>query len=259
MNSQETPNMKYETNYITNVIFRIDFPKILDLKEPTSKLQKKILDKFPIVNEINVDNFQFKVENRDLSTKKTSEDFAWEFVNKDNDKKVFIASEYAYIEFMKYINFEQFYEDIELVFKAFNEFYPVGIIRRVGLRYINEIEIEDGEALDWENLIHHSLYSLNREFIPNDVEDERLLRSMHLFEIKEDDYNLKFQLGLFNSEYPNPISKKEFVLDYDCSTKNVEKNEIFNVINEFHQIIKKWFERSIEDGLRSNLGVLNDS
>ncbi len=82
---------------------------------------------------------------------------------------------------------------------------------------------------------------------------------MHYLELKEEGYNLKFQFGLFNSEYPNPISRKEFVLDYDCSTnEETDILEIFDKAKEFNKKIHEWFEKSIQDGLRDIMGVVNN-
>lgn len=250
----EQKDMKYKHNHISNVIFRVDFPKILalELKEYTADFQKEIIKKFPIVKEISLDNLHFQIKDKDLSTEK-SEEFAWEFIDRENNKKVFVSSEFVYVEYLAYLNFEEFYKDIELVFNTLIELYPVEIATRVGLRYINQIELKEGSAFDWDNLIHPSLYKFNNEFFS---EEDKLARSMHLFEINEDNNILKFQFGLFNSEYPNKISKREFVLDYDCTTSNIEINDVFNTINQHHLIIKKWFEKSILNGLREELVVL---
>lgn len=145
---------------------------------------------------------------------------------------------------------------MKLIFETLADLYPIKIINRVGLRYINQIKIESGDPIDWNGLIHPSLFSVQREFISR---ENGLLRSMHYLELKEEGYNLKFQFGLFNSEYPNPISRKEFVLDYDCSTnEEIDISRIFVKANEFNKKIHEWFEKSIQDGLRDIMGVVNN-
>ena len=232
---------KYKHNYITNVVFRIDFPKILDLdlKEPTAEFQKIIIDKFPIVKELNLGTVQVKLGKDDAETTHEKE-LAWQFLNVKEDKKVFIASNHIFIEYLNksYINFEEFSADIELVLNAVMELYPVKIAERIGLRYINQIEIkDDNNAFDWSNLINPKLYELTQDFTSD---KDKILRSMHLLEIEENGHNLKFQFGLFNSDYSSPIRRKEFALDYDCSTlANIDISDVFPIVNEFHSIIKK--------------------
>jgi uncharacterized protein (TIGR04255 family) len=248
---------KYKSNYLTNVIFRVDFPKILDLdlKKPTAEFQKRIYKKYPLVKEIGIDSVELNFqEEGDVRTTK-EKGRAWEFSNKESTKKLFIAPDHFFIEYLEYEHFKELLKDIELIYDAFTELYHVEIAIRIGLRYINEIEIKEGYAFDWSNLINQSLYSLTRDFTSK---DEKVLRSMHLLEVLEKDYNLKFQFGFANSEYPNPIARKEFVLDYDCSTtQNTDISELIKIAKEFNLIIYNWFERSIEEDLRKKMEVLD--
>ena len=56
---------------------------------------------------------------------------------------------------------------------------------------------------------------------------------------------------MFNSEYPNVISKKEFLLDYDCVTiGELSVNQIINTTKKFHEIIYDLFEASIDEELK---------
>lgn len=248
----------YESNYITNVIFRVDFPKIieLDIREPTAEFQKKIVEKFPRVKPLKRGRVNFKIQSDEVKTG-TEEEDAWEFYNKENNKKVFLDSNHVSIEYFNhYTRFKEFLDDIKLVLKAIIDLYPVKIAERIGLRYINQIEMEGVDVYDWENLINKHLYSLTDEFTSS--EEDKVQRSMHLLEVNEDGNSFKFQFGLFNSDYPNTISRKEFVLDYDCSTTQPKDiSEVFDLAEEFNVIIYKWYEKSIEDGLRNEMGVLN--
>lgn len=247
----------YKSHFLTNVIFRVEFPKILELTEqkPPSKFQERISDKYPIVEEVKgeIQKYQFK---KALDYIETEKKVSWEFSNKEKTKRVFIDSDFVFVEHLKYEHFEDLFQDVKLIFESFKDLYPIKIINRVGLRYINQIRIESGDPIDWNSLIHPSLFSVQREFISR---ENSLLRSMHYLELKEEGYNLKFQFGLFNSEYPNPISRKEFVLDYECSTnEETDILEIFDKAKEFNKKIHEWFEKSIQDGLRDIMGVVNN-
>ncbi|MEN4007279.1 MAG: TIGR04255 family protein [Methanobacteriaceae archaeon] len=78
-----------------------------------------------------------------------------------------------------------------------------------------------------------------------------------IIEVREDDYLLRFQFGLYNTEYPSPIARKEFVLDYDCYIEGeIDILELFKRSDECNKIIYSWFERSIQDELRKEMGML---
>ncbi len=244
----------YKTNFLTNVVFKVDFPKILELNEqnPPAKLQEKIREKFPDLKEIKKQYIKFDTkltgENVEVKQEKT---ISWKFSNKEKTKNVFVDSEFIYLEYNKYTKFQEFLEDIKFIISIFFEIYPVKISKRIGLRYVNQIKLPEGDPLDWNGLINESLFDVTNRFID---EKDNLRRSMHSLEIKENEHNLRFQFGSFNSEYPNTIARKEFVLDYDCYT--VEETDITDVsikAKEFHEIISKWFEKSILDGLRDKM------
>ncbi|MEA3293395.1 MAG: TIGR04255 family protein [Euryarchaeota archaeon] len=255
MVDQQSKKRVYESHFLTNVVFRVDFPKILELSEqkPPSKFQEKISENYPIVNEVKGEFHKYQLK-QTLDFVETNEKISWDFSNKEKTKRVFIDSDFVFIEYLKYEHFDDLFQDVKLIFETLIDLYPVKITKRVGLRYINQIKIKSGDPIDWNGLIHPSLFSVSGDFISSEHE---LLRSMHYLELKEEGYNLKFQFGLFNSEYPNPISRKEFILDYDCSTnEEIDILEILDKAKEFNKKIHEWFEKSILDDLRDIMGVV---
>ena len=248
--SNKNLRKEYKKNFLTNVIFKLDFQKILELNEknPPSEFQKKIADKFPITNELRnkLLEFETKKETEDVSVKQ-ERTLSWEFMNKEKTKKVIVDSQFLIVEFLKYTTFEEFFQDIKFILGIFSELYCVKISKRIGLRYINQINIPSGDPLDWNLLINKDLFGLTKNFLSD---KDPILRSMHLLEVKQESYTLRFQFGLFNSEYPNPIARKEFVLDYDCfSVEEKETSDIFSRIEEYHAVIRNLFEKSIMENL----------
>lgn len=257
MAEEDTSERIYKSNFLTNVIFRVDFPKILglDKEKPPAEFQKQISDRFPISKEVAGGIFDLQAAPDAISFKqeKTVE---WDFFDKERTKKVHIASDFLYIEYYKFKNFGELKGDMRFIFETFIELYPVKIVSSIDLRFINQIRLDSGDPMDWENLIHPSLFSITKDFTSD--EDE-VLRSMHLLDINENENKLRFQFGIFNSEYPNPIARKEFILDYDCRiNEELETSEVYRKAEEFYGIIHKWFEKSIEDGLREIMGVVNN-
>jgi len=228
----------------------------LNEKQPPIKFQKKIIERFPIIKEVKGEIVQAGMKaGNELFISKTDK-VSWEFFNKDRTKKVFIDSNFIFVEYYKYKHFRELHDDMSLIFNTFIEQYPVKIINRIGLRYINEIHLPSGKPLDWIDLIHPSFHNITNEFIE---ESDKLIRLMHLLEIKEEKSTLRFSFGLFNSEYPSPIARKEFILDYDCSLQEeMEISGLFSIGKDFNNIIHKWFERSILEGLRDIMEVIKD-
>lgn len=239
-------NRQYKRNFLSSVLCRIDFPVILSLQQsPPAKFQEVVTNKFPFVNEDKkIGTLVYDVE-RDIGRKELLS--RWIFSDKEKNKKIFIQPDSLILEWNKYSKFEEFKEELEFIIKNFFEIHPVGIIKRIGLRYINQIVLDSGNPFEWKGLIHDKLIS-HLDFVVN---KEQLARSMHLIVTNYDDYSLSFQYGLFNSEYPSPIFRKEFTLDYDCYTREeVEEPEIIPTVSKFNEAITNLFEESILDDLR---------
>jgi uncharacterized protein (TIGR04255 family) len=141
---------------------------------------------------------------------------------------------------------------IDLIVSAIKKIYGDVLIKRTGLRYINNIRLE-GDTFQWAPFINPHLISL-LDFLP---EKRRMSRGMGRIEISEDRYNVHFQFGMFNPEYPNPIARKEFILDYDCYLKEeIDVTNVPKIIENLHKAEKEFFERSITDELRNVMGVI---
>ena len=243
----------YKYNYLTNVIFRLDFPEIKLNQTPPWNFINDLKEQFPIHDKIQGQSLELQIKDFKHTTR--SEDIvSWEFKDRRNEKRVVIDSNSLVFEHLKYRGFEDFYDNIKFIIDKVGSHYSLENINRLGLRYINQIDIKPPKKpLNWTGLIKKELTCLSDNFI-NDKNN--ISRSMQFLEMNGEDYRLRFQFGMYNSEYPNIISKKEFVLDYDCVTiTSIGLGDVVNTTKNFHEIIYNWYEMSIDDKLR---GMMSD-
>lgn len=243
---------KYSKNNLNEVIFQIRFSPLLSLytdkKDAASKFQDYILEKFPEVTfehnkkvKVNID-----VTGKTVESKTDDEFLTWIFSSegktvKLNGKELLLSYSGGI-----YKEFSEFIEDVDLILDALNQ-YHLPKIKFIGLRYINQIKIADESLLD--EYINPNLHLINKEF-----DNEKVIQSMSRTELKIDDYDLAFQYGQFNPDYPNRTSKKEFILDYDCILNNDEDFEnIRNNLIQMHEIISNRFENDILERLREEM------
>lgn len=241
----------YEKNYIKSVIFRIDYAFISNIRTIIpEEFLIKVIEKFPkfetkeiITQTINV---------KELKTVSSSQNNFnnFEFSTEDNNKKMVISANYFTMEYKIYEEFNEFKTSVEMAFNALKDLGYILDINRVGLRYINEIILEKGNPFQWDGIINESLICGTNNF-PNLSNISRKMTQVNFN--YEDDF-VNFYYGIANSEYPAKISKKEFVLDYDCSTKIIKPNEVLNKLESFHTIIQELFEFSIGEELRKEMG-----
>lgn len=246
-NTIKGKHVPYSRNFLNKVIARVDHLPILILdEERPSSFQELIRNEYPRIDELRGIGIEMPKQGGSLvSVEKLP--VIWKLNNKDRTIEIDLSSKYFSLVSSRYVGFLEFFDRLSDVYNHFVENYSPSIITRVGLRYVNEISL-DGNPFEWQNLLNENLYSTLNAF-PN--MRSSFARSMHQLHFTGDDYKIVFQFGIFNSEFPNTIAKKEFILDYDCiSEEEIEPQEVIGKFTRFNDLICELFEQSIGDGLR---------
>lgn len=245
--------MNYSKNNLNEVIFQIRFPPLLklytDKKNAASEFQNIIINEFPETEFQKKRKISVTIDStgKPIESETNDEFLTWVFINKKG-KHVKLNGKELILSYKgeNYNCFDEFKKDIELTLKGIS-IYNLPKINSIGLRYINQIKINDESTLD--EYINRNLHLINNEF-----DNEQVVQSMSRTELKIKDYTLAFQYGQFNPEYPNMTSKKEFILDYDCILNDEEDfDNIITNLNKMHEIISNRFEKDIKDKLREEM------
>jgi uncharacterized protein (TIGR04255 family) len=237
----------YSRNFLTRVICRVDFPTILVLRsdEPAAfqeAIREPTYPRFSVRRGIQVEVVEGS------PTARQAEPTAYVFEDEAEQNKVTLTSDFLAYETTAYVDFNHFFGQLSPVFDAFVGTYGPSIIERVGLRYVNEIRLPNGSPFDWEGLINADLTRALHAF-PG--EQSSISRSMHQMRLNKEDYHLNVAFGVYNSEFPNTITQKEFVLDYDCFSRDERSpGEVEETLRAFNAEIESLFEASIGDRLR---------
>jgi uncharacterized protein (TIGR04255 family) len=234
----------YPRNFITNVIAQVQFQPILIIKNETpNDFQEAIREQFPWFDrkESLAITLSIKPGGGSPLPEKIS---TWEFKNKEQTDQISLNYNSITYSSKKYISFALFFANVELMYNNFYKTYRPGIINRIGLRFINEIKLK-GNPLDWDGYINNNLYCSITPF--HDLSISRAMSQLH---INMNDHKIIFQFGIYNSEYPNTISQREFILDYDCSNKDqCEPDGVVSKFRIFYEEIKSLFKLSRGDKL----------
>ena len=231
---------------LKKVIFRLDFLGEIKLSQQTvDHFKRDLSENFPKYGEQDKVFMEVLVNDAQKTTKeKRFKSFS--FKNDETNNSITLEPYAIILEVKEYITYEDFKEVVQKINRILEGENSSAKISRIGLRYINQIIINEGNPLEWTGLIKDSLIS-SLNFVQ---EKNQLSRLMGIIELNRSDYLIRFQYGWFNSEYPNPIAKKEFLLDYDCYSENeTDISAIIGQIDMFHSAIKDLFNKSILDGL----------
>lgn len=243
----------YKNTPIKRVIIKIDFlGRVIGLNDSLPKpIAEVIKMSFPIAEAKEVIARELQISNEKV-TENNKNVREWHFHTKERNASLIITEDFFAIQVNNYISFEKINTVLKEIKDIFFSNYGELLCRRLGLRYINEINLNEKNPLDWKKYINPKLTSI----FGATQDPDNIIRAFHNLEMKYDDIILKFQYGIHNQDYPAIIKKKTFTLDLDASFSGILKqHEIDDYILKQHSYIQKQFEFSITDKLRTHFGL----
>lgn len=241
----------YSRNFITKVIFRLDYDEISSIENvSTDILRGKFSELF-----LSYEQEKFFVStiqvNKGLQDPVTNESKLWLMKNEDAQEILAINKDFLTYEVSSYKNFTSFFSNIKQIFSKLQELHPSQAFNKIGLRYINEIKLNESNPLDWKQYIHSELISPLNFF---SAKDGDLSKELVQLSLNKSDFSVGLVIGMWNSEYPNPITKKELIMDIDCRTLvPIEASEVLAKTTELNAFATEVFERATSDEFKSRL------
>ncbi|MCI5164080.1 MAG: TIGR04255 family protein [Candidatus Electrothrix sp. AX5] len=242
-------NICYKKPFLKEVIFKIDFPSPIEGlgKNLPQNISKIALKNFPISEPQKVQSQEFQISNANIQAKR-SEETQWVFHGKNRLKHLIISPNSIVFSFKKYKSYEHFTDQTTDFISEFYKKYKDLSVSRIGVRYVNVIELDEDKPLVWNEYINEGMLGL----IDFHGEQEHLTRSFHILEFNFDGQAVKYQFGIANPDYPAVIKRKHFVLDIDSYFNGaIEQSEIFDCVEKAHEKIQGLFEKSITDKTRT--------
>lgn len=242
--------IRLDDNFISQVIFRIEFQTIKELlsndENVVKEFSEKISDKFPISEVIPHNKINLNIDiNSDTPKIAKEGELVWVFKSDNHKKIVTLTANNLVLEYHEkaYSGFSDFLDEVLLLITAFNQ-YDYGELKFLGLRYINQITDINVN----NNIGEYFNPDLTNMAIINNLEknDETLVQIFSKVNSKKDDYLITMQYGLFNPGFPKEDANKIFILDYDCVLHNINKlDEIKDHLIEMNHLIFDKFDYSI--------------
>ena len=250
----------YEKNFITQVVLRADFaPGSVPMIQPEENLLSG-LDGFPVRNRLNRTKSDVHIRKtpqgpvRDTQTRNFVEHNFW---TEDKSRRIALCGEYLFLEEKRYETYDSLRDQFLDVLEPAAAQYPGMKIKRLGLRFINEIKLPEADAGPglgadfWQKYINPFLLGGLR-FAAN---DGALARHMCTTELNYGADRATIKYGIFNGEYPRPNRRREFILDIDTfSTTELAPAAVAAKLDEYHRAACSVFEAAVTDALRDRLG-----
>ncbi len=239
----------YKRNFITEAISKVEFLNPLKALNETlpKKFSDSIKDLFPIAESKEIINNVVELTNTGAVNKTSEKSIEWIFWDKERNKRISLNKDFLILVQHKYESYEVFESDFKVAFNSLCEVFDDLTYKRYGMRFINNIRIDEPDPLNWDDYINKNLLaSIN---IPKDK--ERISRTFHTLEMNYETFNLRYNFGIHNPDYPAIIKQKVFVLDLDAYHNGIQnQRDVLDNMSIFHDKIQEFFEFSITEDFR---------
>ena len=251
---------RYAIDFITQVVLRADFvPGTAPITGPLPEGVTAALEGYPERVLLNRPRTEVRVQKtpqgpvRDTRTIQITEHNFW---TQGREAHAAVSSEYIYLSRRRYEGYAAVREAFLELSEAMGESFPGLRIRRLGMRYVNEIKLPEADAGPglgaefWEHYVNPLLVGGLR-FAAN---DGALARHMCTTELNYGADRATIRYGIFNGEYPRPNRRREFILDTDtyCQTP-MDPAGVAAKVDDYHAAACQVFEAAVTDALRARM------
>jgi len=252
MEFQEYPRVIYAKNPITEVLFQIRMPRLLEIDQQLPvEFQKAIRDEFPILEVRTEQEVVIPAQGRGIA--QTQHPTVYDFRSKDRSWCVSLTSQFFALSNTRYAQWEHFRTASEKVITAMLETYQPPLFSRIGLRYKsvvsrNSLELND---VPWKELISSKVCGFFEEL--QNLEQERdeflMYQSQAQFVIGPGKGTLR--TGLVKNPSNNEIG---FLIDGDYFTddeKEADLNAAVDTLEKLHRYAYRVFRWCIKERLHA--------
>ncbi|TFG18786.1 MAG: TIGR04255 family protein [Promethearchaeota archaeon] len=234
----------FEYPLLSEVVLELRFPTRLSLPEYIGIFQDKIIEEFPKLNE----GYLTKIALSPDKGPPLQTDKVWDFKNPETKTLCKVLKNRFSIISNKYKSWDQhkstkgFRNILEFTLEKFLDTFPIKTFERIGLRYINKVEMEEYTS-NWLNKLFIPIFDIEKYPIESLNENFTRLRVE-----KQDDIQIILQ-----STFINDNNVDYYILDFDAYLTNIEDKFLMEKADQLHVEILKEFHSLITDECRKKM------
>ncbi|WP_316367690.1 TIGR04255 family protein [Candidatus Thiodiazotropha sp. CDECU1] len=238
LNVPTEQSVRYNINFIQTAVCELKFPVLLELEEkPPTEFQGALRKDFPI----------FKKSKTVSIHVGGSTDLPLSYAFESRDKKWVVAlkPDSLVIETTSYTEFADFRTKIDRILHLIGGMLDTEFFTRVGLRYINVIDLEDGEVDGW----------VNEKLIAPLIGGELGTLTKYVSEIHGafSDGRYSFRHGLDSDQLD--ASKIRYILDFDYYDEGIDYNDALELLTKFNAQNFSFFKWALGEKALHKLGA----
>jgi len=242
------PRRKYGADQLRLVLCQVRFPVLHRFNEPAlqATIQEALRSRYPRVQQ----EQQMALTVGPSGPVATPGDPLWRYQDLDGAWSVVMQRDAAGLETTAYDRYEDFASHLESVLDLLREL-GVGIVERVGLRYINELRHSPARRPDdWAELVRKELLGIVRG---SDLRGD-ILHAIQDIRLRRPDGTLVIRHGFVGSQSADPSSSPYYLLDLDYfddeRARHLATDQVLEQLRAYHDEISRIFEMTITDDMR---------
>jgi uncharacterized protein (TIGR04255 family) len=189
----------------------------------------------------------------------------WQFTDESGDWTVTLTNEFVTLETRAYARFEHFLERLTWVLDVLVRTVKPTLVRRIGLRYIDEIRTEDQ---NWAGIIKQELLGA----LAIDAFRDNCEQSLQVLTLRLDQAKVTLNHGVFPSgstvvPKPGTVQPQEpfYLLDIDMyqefnppASLKMDPAAVCQYVEGYHDSVGRLFRWATTEVYRASLGVRED-
>lgn len=238
------------TRQLKKLILKSNFPNLFSIENKIGEFQEKIISKFP--DSQLVLRRHLLLDDRSVKKKlETNEEVSpsaitkiWIFKSQD-DVEVRLQTNSLSIISKKHKTYnndqeeKKFRDVIDFVVGGFLNTISLPIIKRIGLRYIDECPLPSND--------NETLKRLYNSSFPSDRFSVKDVNESYLFvNTTRKNHKLIYQEGIIK----NPQGKQVLMLDFDGFENNIASKDFLKITDELHEIINEEYFSIINEPVK---------
>lgn len=239
--------IRFRTPPLRHVLCQIKYPTILALASGTGPLlvafQEAIRERYPFLQQLQ----QISIALGPESALPRAQN-AWQFADAERRWTVALAPDALTLETENYSSFDDLAEQASVVLSALVENVHPGFYTRLGLRYINEIRLEDANVAIWRTLLREPW----RAIFDAGIVDDGVIHWLQNLRLQVEDGVFNINVGFAQPEDPPRV-----IIDLDRYDESQAPlgaaDTILARLNAWHEQIHSLFRWSISDELLATL------
>lgn len=241
MKKEREVYMKYEKNFIANVIVQLDFAPVKRFFETVPKdIIDALQNEYACFQGQPLSQVQMNVA---TGAKIETITPVWMFRSADNTVEMQLTQNFLKFNCVKFDSFDALMTHIKRITSLLSN--DISIIGRLGLRFINQVELEGTKTEDCCKYITDAL-TLPAQQWAGDAKGN-IVNSVGQMILNYEDCMLNFNYGMYDPAIP------KYLLDFDCYGVNVEFVKLEETLQKYNAKIAESFEKSIKDDLREKM------